>query len=168
MKHALIKNFFTKDEIKILKNYCKISHINNDTAFDEKTKNYETRFYKDPLFEYFLSKKKHLVEQKSNLKLSGTYSFWRCYTYGADLPKHKDRPSCEISVSAFIDTDKKGWPIYMDGKAYNLEEGDAVFYKGCEVAHWRETFYGDYHMQAFFHYVDKNGEFKDYKNDERI
>jgi hypothetical protein len=36
--------------------------------------------------------------------------------------------------------------------------GDAVIYLGCEDNHiWRENFEGDFHLQTFLHYVDKNG-----------
>ena len=30
-----IKNFLTKDEVKLLSNYCEIRHRNNTTDFDE-------------------------------------------------------------------------------------------------------------------------------------
>ena len=30
-----IKNFLTKDEVKLLSNYCEIRHRNNTTGFDE-------------------------------------------------------------------------------------------------------------------------------------
>ena len=40
------------------------------------------------------------------------------------------------------------------------QPGDLIIYRGCEVEHWRDKFdanYGSYQVQAFFHYIDKNG-----------
>ena len=39
------------------------------------------------------------VEEASGLKLFPTYSYFRVYKRGDTLARHKDRPSCEISVS---------------------------------------------------------------------
>jgi hypothetical protein len=53
----------------------------------------------------------------------------------------------------------------MDGKKVNLKPGDGVIYRGCEIEHWREAYEGDYHIQAFLHYVDANGKYANYKGD---
>tara|TARA_R100001244_G_C5150620_1_gene129594 strand:+ start:568 stop:927 length:360 start_codon:yes stop_codon:yes gene_type:complete len=116
----------------------------------------------------FLSKKKEIIEKAVGLELSETYTFWRCYTFGAELTKHKDRSACEISVTACIDSDKGNWPIFMGGKPIDLDPGDAVIYNACKIAHWRETYEGDYHMQVFFHYVNKKGRYTNLKGDRNI
>ena len=89
------------------------------------------------------------------------------YSELADLKKHKDRPSCEVSVTVMIDSDGTKWPIFMQGVEINLEPGDAVIYLGCELEHWRDEFKGDWHAQTFLHYVDVNGPYADYKYDRR-
>ena len=48
--------------------------------------------------------------------------------YGSELTKHKDRPSCEISATLFIASDKKNGQ-YMDGERIDLEPGDAAIYR---------------------------------------
>jgi hypothetical protein len=90
------------------------------------------------------------------------------YTYLAELVKHKDRPSCEISVTIMIGSDKTKWPIFIEGNSIELNEGDAVIYLGCELEHWRDEFKGDWHAQVFMHYVDQNGPYSDFKFDKRI
>jgi len=90
------------------------------------------------------------------------------YTMFADLKKHRDRPSCEISVTVMLGSDGTKWPIYMDGTELNLEPGDAGIYLGCEVEHWREEFTGDWHAQTFLHYVDKNGPNRNHFKDGRL
>ena len=66
-----------------------------------------------------------------------------------------------------ISSDGTSWPIFMDGTAIELKPGDAAVYLGCEVEHWRETFQGDYNMQVFLHYVDAEGDNKNYYMDQR-
>jgi len=112
-------------------------------------------------------KKKFLIEKESGKKLLPTYSFWRCYTKYADLKKHTDRPSCEISVTVNINGDGTSWPIFMEGTSLDLKKGDAALYLGCKVKHWREEFKGDYQFQTFLHYVDAEGKNTEHYMDKR-
>jgi hypothetical protein len=168
-KYKIIKSFLNKTEIHLLKEYCVNRHRTNETNFDfNQNNNGDTFFYKDPLIEVILKDKKNIIEVSLNVELYETYSFWRCYTFNADLKKHTDRPSCELSATIFIGSDNKEWPIFMEGVPVNLEPGDAVIYSGCNVEHWREPYEGDYHIQAFLHYVDKNGPYADHRKDRRL
>jgi hypothetical protein len=168
-KYKLVKNFLTKEEIKLLTDYCRIKHRINDYSFDfEQNDNGDTFFYGDPLMESLMINKLDIMQKETGLELLCTYAFWRMYTVNADLKKHKDRESCEISVSVMIGSDGTSWPIYMDGTEINMEPGDAVIYLGCEVEHWREESKGDWHAQVFLHYVDKNGLNKEWARDKRI
>jgi hypothetical protein len=167
-KYKLVKNFLTKDEQILLRNYCIIRHKKNFTDFDLiQNHNGDSKFYTDPLMDSLLVNKVSLMEKETGLKLFPTYSFWRMYSELADLKKHKDRPSCEVSVTVMIDSDGTKWPIFMQGVEINLEPGDAVIYLGCELEHWRDEFKGDWHAQTFLHYVDVNGPYADYKYDRR-
>ena len=40
--------------------------------------------------------------------------------------------------------------------------------ENCESLHWREEFTGDNNIQAFFHFVDKDGPYSNFYMDERI
>ena len=79
----------------------------------------------------------------------------------------QNRPSCEISVTVNINSDKTPWPIYMDGRPVQLEPGEACVYLGEQVEHHREKFLGDWAMQVFMHYVDADGPNKDWYLDRR-
>ena len=166
-KYKVIPKLLNAAELKLAHEYCKQKHITNTYSFDEVQNNCgDTKFYKDPLMEVFLRNKKKTLEKNINLQLHETYTYWRCYTYGAELKKHKDRASCEISVTLFIGSDgKHEWPIYMDGNKVSLKPGDGVIYKGCDISHWREPYEGDYHIQTFLHYVNANGKYANYKGD---
>jgi hypothetical protein len=168
-KYKVIKNFLTKEEIGLLKIYCDISHRFNYTQFDQQQNNIgDTAFYADYLMESLMLNKKKIMEEHLKFKVLPTYSFWRMYTQGAELVKHKDRPSCEYSVTIQIGHDPKHkWSIFIEDKEITLDDGDAVIYKGCEVEHWREPYEGDWHAQVFLHYVKEDGPNKDWVMDKR-
>jgi hypothetical protein len=107
-----------------------------------------------------------------NCELYPTYSYLRIYVKGAQLEKHQDRVSCEVSATVPLSYDSHyAWPIYIESrnqdKAIELEPGDALIYKGIEVPHWREPFEGERQVQVFLHYVKKHGEYSEYKFDKR-
>jgi hypothetical protein len=167
-KYKLVKNFLTIEEIKLLKDFCRIKHRLNTSSFDFKQNdNGDTYFYGDYIMESLMVNKLELMQKETGLELLPTYAFWRMYTMFADLKKHKDRPSCEISVTVMIGSDETSWPIFMNGKEIELVSGDAVIYLGCELEHWREEFKGDWHAQTFLHYVDKNGPHAEWFKDKR-
>jgi hypothetical protein len=166
--YKIVKNFLNENEINLLKHYCKNMHLTNTENFDfGQNKNGDTYYYADPLMESLMFNKIKLMEKESGLKVFPTYSFWRMYTYGAELEPHTDRPSCEISVTVQIDSDGTKWPIYMENTPLTLENGDAAIYYGTNVTHSRKQFTGDYHAQAFLHYVDQEGPHKEWIYDKR-
>ena len=105
------------------------------------------------------------VETESNLKLFPTYAYWRYYIFGATLKKHLDRPACEVSITACI---KKydNWPLIIEGNSFELEEGNALLYAGCDQIHGRPGVYkGNGMAQVFLHYVNQNGPNKNHAYD---
>lgn len=132
--------------------------------------------YLDPAMETMLLVLQGVMEENTGLKLFPTYSYYRVYRNGQELTPHVDRPSCEISSTlcfnySYNDNNYQ-WPIFMEGQPVNLSPGDLVIYKGCDLTHWREKFIppnneDSWHVQGFFHYVDANGPYADYKYDKR-
>ncbi len=167
-KYKLIKNFLTPEEVKLGTHYFKLLHKRNMNQFDDVQNNNSDSYFKDSFTDSLLILKKDIIEKETGLELYPTYTFSRVYTYNAELLKHKDRPSCEISITLMWDSDGTKWPIYMDGNPIELEPGDGAIYLGCEVEHYRDNFKGDYHIQSFLHYVDKNDKYKDYKYDKTL
>ena len=124
----------------------------------------------------FLLDKISKVTQK---KLCPTYTFSRVYTHGELLKPHRDRPSCEYSITINFGGDP--WPIYfgeintennnkMNADAMGLnfnghslkseivmKPGDGIIYMGEKLVHWRNRFEGDHCAQAFIHYIDVDG-----------
>ena len=165
VKNKIIKNFFSKEELEVLQKYCH-NRLNVNKDYNLDIQSFSPAWYRDPLMNALLDTKLPKVEEESNLKLLPTYSYWRYYVFGANLKKHTDRPACEISVTTCI---KKydNWPIIVEGTSFELEEGDAVLYAGCDQEHWRPGVYkGEGMAQVFFHYVNQNGPYKNHAYDQ--
>ena len=134
--------------------------------------------YGDPVMETLLMKVLPVMKDKTGMNLVPTYSYARVYETSAELLRHKDRPSCEISTT--INLGGEPWPIFIDGTGANnvinekqnlvkpgapegtkvlLEVGDMLVYSGCELEHWREPFEGNTCGQVFLHYNHVNGPF---------
>tara|TARA_R110002020_G_scaffold117943_1_gene269573 strand:+ start:79 stop:603 length:525 start_codon:yes stop_codon:yes gene_type:complete len=164
IENKIIKNFFSKKELDVLHKYCR-NRLGEDKSYILDGQSFSPAWYRDHLMTSFLDVKLPIVEKKSKLKLFPTYAYWRYYVYGGTLTKHIDRPACEISVTACIQK-YDNWPIIVEGKKIELEEGDAVLYAGCDQKHWRPGVYkGNGMAQVFFHYVDQNGPHRDHAYD---
>ena len=171
-KYILIQDFVSKEECD---NLYKL--------FKEDLKNHPEWFIKDPQspiadsilnyrwFVELLVMANPLISKIVDEPVVPTYSYSRLYYKGADLKPHRDRPSCEISVTLNIKGDP--WKIYFerpDGSVGEtiLEQGQAVIYYGMEATHGRDRFEGDECLQVFLHYVKSRGEnwehFFDIKN----
>ena len=114
------------------------------------------------------------MEKTTKLKLIPAYAYSRIYSKGDELKRHKDRFSCEISTTMNLGGDD--WPIYLSpnenvglpndknitlsskakGVKVNLDPGDMLVYRGCELEHWRTKFKGNECVQVFLHYNDLN------------
>jgi hypothetical protein len=109
------------------------------------------------------------IESIVEEELLPTYAYARLYSNGDVLERHQDRPACEVSVTMQLGRSHHyAWPIYMGGNRYDLAEGDAVIYSGCDIPHWRNKCDGPdgyYSGQVFLHYVRKNGEFSEHFKD---
>lgn len=169
-----IKNFLTKEELELFKQYTEIKHrLYLLDPYQESETLHTTWYHGEAITDALLVTKKSLIEKEIGKKILPSYSYWRMYTKSDFLEKHRDRPACEISLSIRVDGDTD-WPLYFDsneepkdGEKLDLENGEAVVYLGEKLWHWRDALKGDFQSQIFLHFVDKEGPFKDYKLDKR-
>jgi hypothetical protein len=171
--YCIIKSAISKEMADFITQYSLFDEIQNYTPDTQQVVDAHAR-YADPAMETMLLKLKSLMEENTGLSLYPTYSFYRVYRNGDELAPHTDRPSCEISATMCFnysyDDNKFSWPIFMDGNEVTLSPGDLVIYKGCDLAHWREKLiHSDsvWHVQGFFHYVNANGPYAEFKYDKR-
>jgi hypothetical protein len=109
------------------------------------------------------------IENLVGKKLYPTYTYSRIYRPGEVLLPHTDRVECEYSFTLSLKYDKKIWPFYLQTasgiKEVFLDAGEMLIYKGTRDLHWRKPLLTGYSYQAFFHYVDQDGDFADKKYD---
>jgi hypothetical protein len=129
-------------------------------------------YYSASCFESLSVQLMPLMEKITDKELYNTYTYARIYYNGAVMKEHTDRPSCEFSTTINISVDPEPWEIWFDnlkGDRFpiSLNPGDLIVYKGDILPHWRDEYTGERQTQAFLHYVDKFGKYRDYKWDHR-
>lgn len=174
--YCIVKNFIDQKTVSEISKYLENKIKRKEWLpenLDENTVWSKYQYYGDPLLELLLEETVYFCEKITGMDLHPTYSYCRAYQSGEILPKHTDRPSCEISVTLNIANTKDSWPFWVKNKKGKTEKiilsvGDAVIYKGCDVLHWREPLQEDsINVQCMLHYVDKNGPYAEYKFDKR-
>ena len=148
-----------------------LERYHREAMIDETTLKARGR-YVDPLGESILADLTPLVERAAGVTLSPTYSFLRVYRAGAELKKHTDRPSCEISSTLYLGGESDDpWPIHVEingeARAVPLEPGDLMVYRGVDVPHWRDVFQGARSAHLFLHFVNADGAYGDLAFDQR-
>ena len=123
------------------------------------------------IFDTVLERVWPFMESILGEELIPTYSYARLYVNGNELKIHKDRPSCEVSITIQLGRSHHySWPIYMGEQRYDLAEGDGIIYNGVDISHYRKPADGPegyYSGQLFLHYVRANGSNKKYAGDQR-
>jgi hypothetical protein len=120
--------------------------------------------YGPVLGEIYLRHCRARIEEVTGCPLIETYAFWRLYREGGALPKHRDRASCEVTVSIALGTepDDHRWGFGLtdlQGETVSLAlaPGSAIVIQGHRISHWRERLDAMQHKQLFLHYVHRDG-----------
>lgn len=148
----------------------KMLRISNSLVPDQQVQE-SSVIYADPVFDTLLSLLLPKIEGLVGHDLHPTYSFARLYSANSVLKRHVDRAACEISVSIPIWSDSGTFdPIFFEiddeRKAVELEPGDIVLFRGCELPHWRDPATSE-HFLIFLHYVNAAGPHSSWKYDKR-
>lgn len=176
-----VKELVSNEVVDLVSQYALLDEIlNYQTELSDNNsvtvKNTHSK-YADTLMESLLLQLKPKMEYVTEMELIPTYSYYRVYRPGSTLKRHIDRSACEISTSICFnyyyehETDNLKWPIFFNGNPIFLDPGDAVIYKGIDIPHWRNELKApnlSYHIQGFFHYVNKNGPHVDEALDKRL
>lgn len=170
-----LKNSLNKQSCEVLTNELKVLVKEKKTIKDQYCLLSES-VHGFQIFDNLLEAMLPYFEAQSGLKLYPSYSYARLYNKGEELIIHRDRESCEISVTITLGFEGDVWPIYMGDdenktvnvNKINMEIGDAVMYRGIDKWHWRELYVeGQWQAQVFLHYVDQNGPYAEWKYDKR-
>ena len=191
MEPIFIEKFLPPQILNLSYSYTLIKYSNQKEFMTDIQTNSLIFELNDNFMETLLDLSTPVVEQNVGKKLWPTYSFFRIYDKGDDLPIHHDRPSCEYTVALCLGADPVDLPYELflgdqdessDYKYYN-EDGEykrfridhkipmvpnnAVIFKGIKKLHWREICHHDHFVTVFLHYVDQDGPYKEYKFDKR-
>ena len=191
MEPVFISNFFPKEIVNLLYNYCVIKYKDISKVRADSQANSIICEYSDPLMETLLDMSTPVIEQNVGKKLWPVNTFFRIYDKESDLPIHKDRKACEYTVTIclgcdpvdkpydiflgdkdensdyrYLDTEGKFTSMKVDHK-YSMKQNDALIMTGWNKYHWREWCKHDHYAVVFLHYVDQNGDFSEYKFDKR-
>lgn len=174
-RYVYLSDIITQEECKDLTEYMFKLSEEGKLEYDPQCP-LSGAVYGDPTLDAVLDRLAKPLSSRLGVELLPTYTYARLYKPGEELKRHSDRPSCEISGTMTLgyDPDQDVWPIFFakneedqQGKSIDIEVGDLVMYRGTELPHWRPKFEGTWQVQVFFHYVDANGPYKDYKYDKR-
>jgi hypothetical protein len=98
------------------------------------------------------------IEAISGCRLVPTYAYARLYFHGDAFISHRDRESCEVSVSLHVGRDGgESSLLFPPNNQVEMEAGDGAVYLGHETEHWRHPFTGNTMGQVFLHYVVADG-----------
>jgi hypothetical protein len=124
------------------------------------------RLHSEPVAMFFHPQLALLTNRIAGEPVKPSYVYFACYPEGSALPRHTDRLQCEFSISLQVDYSPEprgacGWPLVLEhpdlpnGRAsVDLGLGDAVFYRGRQLAHSRDPLpAGHQSSSLFFHYV---------------
>ena len=107
-RYVLIKEMIPKDIAKVASQYAHFDRVQNFKPEDETAQIPGSHsVYGDPLMETLLKFSRPHMEKWTGLELWPTYSYYRLYKPGDELKRHKDRPSCEISITCCLCYDYK-------------------------------------------------------------
>ena len=185
-KYKIIRNAISKEKADYLFKYFKLKRQVAKTMLEDNWMSpYSTEWgcwndpqikdtyviYGDVAFDLLLQELKPVLSKETELNLVEQYSFARLYKKGDELKRHKDRFSCEITLTLNLGGDP--WPIFIEtdptkgtqvnpnsqyksaftkGTQVDLGPGDLVVYDGVNLEHWREPFKGEICGQVFLHY----------------
>ena len=170
--YAVVKQFIPALMCQYIAKYIRVLEANSRLSFGDTQVERAFSGGSPAVTETLLDLMTPVLSQTLNCELYPTYSYLRIYVKGAVLAKHTDRFSCEISATLPIEYEgQRIWPLCIEiggnVKRIELEPGDALLYKGIQIPHWREPFDGERQVQVFLHYVKKDGQYSEFKFDQR-
>ena len=103
-----------------------------------------------------------LMSRVAGEEVKPSFVYFASYQPGAALPRHTDREQCEFSISLLADYVPDsggpcGWPLHLENPAapdtvgaVDLAVGDCVFYRGRELAHYRQPLPAGHQSSSLF------------------
>ncbi len=167
-KSMVVKNFLKEDLCREMSNHILQLDQAGLSLKDDRLCPNSASFYR--VFDKVLALCHPKVQELVGEEIIPSFNYCRVYKKNNTLPRHTDRPACEISFTVTLDYEISPWLFYaeVDGKEIemNLGRGDICLYEGCTIPHWRNPMtHQNWQTQGFFHYVRKNGHYANHAYD---
>ena len=134
-------DYFGDDDMKY--NTASLVHDKNNST--------SQGFYNNILSETLAVYLTPIFQQLTGKNLAPTYTYIRKYYRGQVLDRHRDRESCQYSVTVPINKQAADWLFYgVDAhdqhptlREIKCDLGGAIFYMGERLSHWRKELQSD-------------------------
>jgi hypothetical protein len=148
----ILKNVFSDEDFKVLKEYLLNKEKNNYEDF------FGRYLLTDPFIDEYAKKLIPLAKNIFNSKnLNSSYSLFAHYEgKDANLFKHKDNNACTYTIDLCI-YQNEPWELWVENKPYLLNENQALAYYGEDQEHWRNPIPNPLTQKVamiFFHFVE--------------
>lgn len=152
----ILDDIFSDKDLKKIKSL--INTNKHDFIFDSQAHRFD---FQNPEFEQYFAKNLEPLAKKifNDDTLSTTYVHYSMYNHPlSNLIKHKDMNACTYTIDFCLSADTP-WGIWIDGKEYMLNPGQAIAFMGEDQEHWRGPFpdpYDNCVEMIFFHFAPSN------------
>lgn len=164
-RYLFVKGLLPPEILRFLQTYYAVL-LDNSLFYSDEQCPASLSLGGDPGLDSVLEWVRPELERLVGFKLAPTYSYTRRYAKGELLSRHKDRESCELSVTLSIQIPKRAASsvIYFKNSSARvikvaMREGDGCIYAGAELEHWRDRFKVDGYIQLFLHFISRSGRF---------
>jgi hypothetical protein len=159
-----VKGLITAQELVRLRQYHERLRLGGHMKFGDEPCPLRWVAYNEPAARFLHRALSPVMEALVGAPIQPSYTYTACYEAGAELPAHTDREQCEYSVSLCLDFEPEPagptpWPLYLTTStgtvAIRQALGDALFYRGRDIPHYRLQLEPDCRSTSvFLHYVD--------------
>ena len=146
-RFTIINEVVSKLELECIQKYCKQvknrGFLDGDFISGGKQRSH---IYNDPQLAWLHLRSADLVSAIVRKKMEPSYSFLAFYNEGGDLPLHRDKPNCQVSISLAIDSSSNcvlnQWPLLIQHSNQPIKEifwsiGEGLLFEGVNIAHKR-------------------------------
>jgi hypothetical protein len=133
----VVRGALPAEELHLVERYARLRLAAGAFRAEESA---SSALYGDPLGDTLLDGCTDSLTEILDRPLYPTYSYFRLYRPGAELPVHTDRASCDWTTSVALSRQAGTpiWPIEIEGcRSVDLEAGDCVVLPGRELPHAR-------------------------------
>ncbi len=164
--YAIVKHCLPQAFAQALERYCGALVTEGYMRIDTRSDRWS--IHNDPVGAGIHRNITALVQRFVPTPIKPSYAYLVSYRPGAVLPRHVDREQCEYTVSISLGQvptvdSASAWPLFIEPMASSgpveirLGVGDAVIFRGREVAHYREALANSQAARALFlHFVPEH------------